>query len=93
MVRSYRSRWEILMEILQAALNGAKKTHIIYRVNLNHLRFNKYFPGLLAEGLIAKDTNCNGDTLYRTTEKGKALLRTLLIVKNSVPDRESSSVT
>lgn len=60
-----RSRTAISAEILKAALQGAKKTHIVYRVNLNFEVANRYLSMLLEKGLIEQK-----DNLYITTEKG-----------------------
>ena len=54
------------MEILKAALEGAKKTHIVYRANLNFDVINRYLVLLQDRGMIVKK-----DNLYVTTEKGK----------------------
>ena len=69
---------EVVADILTEALNGAKKTRIMYRANLNFLRFKKYFSVLLDEGLIAMVNNPgSGGVVYKTTEKGRALLEAL----------------
>ena len=73
-----RSRMEIIRDILTEALNGASKTRIMYRANLNFLRFNRYFFELLERGLIVNENDPNGGAVYcRTTEKGKDLLKVL----------------
>lgn len=54
------------MEILRVAMEGAKKTHIVYNVNLNFDVANKYLVLLEKNGLIS----CK-DNIYKTTEKGK----------------------
>ncbi len=54
------------MEILRAALEGAKKTHIVYRANLNFETVNRYLTLLKEKDLIEQKGN-----LYVTTEKGK----------------------
>ena len=61
-----RSRIDISEEILSAALDGAKKTHIVYSANLNFDIINKYLDMLEEKGLIVKDGE-----LYITTDKGK----------------------
>jgi predicted transcriptional regulator len=61
-----RSRTAISVEILNVALEGAKKTHIVYRANLNFEVINRYLALLQDKGLINKKEN-----LYITTEKGK----------------------
>ena len=47
-------------------MEGAKKTHIVYRANLNFEVVNRYLTMLEEKGLIEKQ-----DSLYVTTEKGK----------------------
>jgi predicted transcriptional regulator len=54
------------VEILRAALEGAKKTHIVYRANLNFDVVNRYLYLLKEKGLIEQNGN-----LYITTEKGR----------------------
>ena len=76
MVRPYRSRFDIIVDILKAASGGAKKTHIMQRANLNPLMFKNYFPGLLRNGLIVEDDDPDGGSLYRLTVEGAAWLKT-----------------
>ena len=75
-----RSRTEVIVDVLSEALGGANKTRIMYRANLNFLRFNKYFDELLDAGLVEVFDNpgskCGG-IVYRTTEKGRELLKVL----------------
>ncbi len=54
------------MEILKAALEGAKKTHIVYNANLNFDMVNRYLEMLEEKGMIERKGN-----LYVTTAKGK----------------------
>lgn len=63
------------MDILEAAMGGAKKTRIGQRANLNPDMLNKHFLPLVKGGLIAKYKNPDGDDLYRTTDEGRALLK------------------
>ncbi|WP_407357265.1 winged helix-turn-helix domain-containing protein [Methanolobus sp. WCC5] len=63
---SRRSRTAISVDILRAALEGAKKTHIVYRANLNFDVVNRYLYLLKEKGLIEQNGN-----LYITTEKGR----------------------
>lgn len=89
MVRSYRSDWKIIMEILGSGLGGgAKKTHIMYRANLNYVSFNKYFPALLGEDLMVEVDDPDGGVLYRTSKKGRALLKLLSSVDKSLPKKK-----
>ena len=76
-----RSRTGVIIDILSEALDEANKTRIMYRANLNFLRFNRYFSELLDAGLIAVFDNpgseFSGGMVYRTTEKGRELLKVL----------------
>ncbi|MDI9395354.1 MAG: winged helix-turn-helix domain-containing protein [Euryarchaeota archaeon] len=61
-----RSRTEIAVDILRVAMNGAKKTHIVYEVNLNFNIAQKYLELLKEKELIRHE---NG--VFITTDKGK----------------------
>ena len=76
MVRSYRSRHEIIVDILRVAFRGAKKTHIMQGANLNPSMFRKYFPMLLENGLIVKKDDPDGGFLYGLSDEGKEFLKT-----------------
>jgi predicted transcriptional regulator len=76
--RHRRSRTEVIVSLLEEALSGANKTRLMYHCNLNFMRFNSYLKELLDAGLIeCIDTNPEGIVLYKTTEKGRELLRVL----------------
>jgi len=62
-----RSRTDIAVDILRVAMNGVKKTHIVYEVNLNFNIAQKYLQMLNEKELIRRE---NG--LFITTDKGKA---------------------
>jgi len=68
---------QVISDILVEATNGSNKTRIMYRANLNFLRFDRYLSELLEKGLVVEVNNPNGSVVYKTTEKGKALLSTL----------------
>ena len=60
------------------ASSGANKTRIMHRANLNFLRLKRYLSELLDKDLIVKVNNPDsGGVVYKTTEKGKALLEAL----------------
>jgi predicted transcriptional regulator len=61
-----RSRNDIAVEILKVAIDGVKKTRIVYAVNLNFLIVDKYLEMLKDKELIMHE---NG--LFTTTDKGK----------------------
>lgn len=75
MARLYRSKEEIIVDILRAASDGAKKTHIMQRANLNPLMFRKYFPVLLENRLIVEADGYDGDSIYRVSDDGRDFLR------------------
>jgi len=80
-----RSRADVITDVLVEALDGAAKTKIMYRCNLNLLRFERYFGELLAKGLIVVVENPGSNTtLYMTTKKGRALLEILKEAKQIV---------
>ena len=72
-----RSRVEVIVDILIEALEGANKTRIMYRANLNSVRFNRYFSEMLERELLVEEDGAGGMVVYRVTEKGKSLLETL----------------
>ncbi len=72
-----RSRTEVIMDILVEAMNGANKTRIMYRANLNFLRFNYYLSEMLDNGLLTRENDGDGRVVYKATKDGKALLETL----------------
>lgn len=63
-----------MAEILDAAMNGAVKTRIMYRANVNFTQYNEYIKSLLEVQLI-KEFKHDGKTYYKTTEKGMLLLQ------------------
>jgi predicted transcriptional regulator len=70
--RFRRTSAEIIRDILLAAKDGAKKTHIMFRSNLNPAVMQKYIRFLLEEGLITIE-----DSDYVTTQKGIRFLECL----------------
>jgi predicted transcriptional regulator len=67
-----RSNLEISAEILTIALDGAKKSHIVYQANLNFSIIKDYLNDLSRAGLLSHPTH--GSTLYTTTDKGIAFI-------------------
>ena len=64
-----RSNIEISADILKVALHGAKKSHIVYRANLNFEVVKKYLKRLSESGLI-NFPNVN-NRIFKTTPKGR----------------------
>jgi predicted transcriptional regulator len=77
-VRRRRSRVEVIYNILSEALGGANKTRLMYHCNLNFMRFNRYLQELLDAGLIERvGSNLGGVVLYKTSNKGRELVKVL----------------
>ena len=77
-VRRRRSRVEVVCDILSEALGGANKTRLMYHCNLNFMRFNRYLQELLDAGLVERiDSNPEGIVLYKTSDKGRELVKVL----------------
>jgi len=73
-----RSRSEVIFDILNEGLVGANKTRLMYYCNLNFVRFSRYLQELLDAALIEYvEANPEGVVLYKTTDKGRRLLRVL----------------
>jgi len=64
-----RNSLDISAEILRIALEGARKTHLVYGANLNFSLINKYLNNLEEKGLIDYR-----DGRFVTTDKGADFL-------------------
>lgn len=74
-----RSRYDIIAKILSVARDGAGKTEILYRANLNFGMVNGYLNSLIQDGMISLTT---GSTKYNTTKKGLEFLKAYENLKN-----------
>ena len=68
----YRSKLQIVADILIVAENGAKKTRIMYQANLSHDLLKRYLDETLEANLISINKD---EKSYITTEKGKVFLK------------------
>lgn len=75
---------EVIADILVEALNGANKTRVMYKANLNFLRFERYLSELLEKELMVELNNPHSGVIYRTTDKGRGLLRMLKEVQEII---------
>ena len=76
--RRRRSRVDVICDILSEALGGTNKTRLMYHCNLNFMRFNRYLQELLDTGLLeCVDSNPRGIVLYKTSDKGRELVKVL----------------
>jgi predicted transcriptional regulator len=63
----YRSRTQIIIEILQVAAKDANKTRIMYGANMSFVQMNEYLPQLIDKGLLEYNEK---EKLYKTTAAG-----------------------
>jgi predicted transcriptional regulator len=75
-----RSDIEISADILKVALDGAKKSHIVYRANLNFEVVKRYLRQLSDAGLINFPSLEN--RLFQTTSKGKEYIQRFKKLEN-----------
>ena len=73
-----RSNIDIMAEILRLGKSDVGKTRIMYNVNMSHSQMEKYIT-LLVRGEflqpVENESSSRGSPKYRTTAKGKLLLR------------------
>ncbi len=75
--RGPRGYMEIVYSILSVCLNGALKTHVMFRCNLNSKQLHFYIESLLAKGLLEKERSPpSAKVEYRTTQRGRKYLET-----------------
>ncbi len=75
--RGPRGYMEIVYSVLSVCLNGALKTHVMFRCNLNSKQLHFYIESLLAKGLLEKEREPpSAKVEYRTTTKGRRYLET-----------------
>lgn len=68
----YRSRTDIVSQILDAANGGATKTRIMYKAFLSYAQLKEYLSVMTENGLIEYEEGANK---FKTTEKGIKFLR------------------
>lgn len=72
-----RSGFDITRDILQACVNSATKTSIVFSANLNNKRTSRYLDYLLSMKLLVKEDN-GRNVVYHTTPFGEDFLETNL---------------
>ena len=68
-----RSDMKISSDILKVTLNGAKKSHIVYKANLNFQLGKKYMDHLMSCGLIRGPSDL--DKTFYTTARGVEFIK------------------
>ena len=72
---NYRTATDIIAMILFTAINGERKSSIMFKAHLNYRQIKKYIKILVINGLVAERSNLSErSTTYHTTEKGKNYL-------------------
>ena len=64
-----RNDLDICADILEIAKDGAKKTHLVYKANLNFKIIKEYLSILMLKGLVD-----NSDQDFITTKQGTIFL-------------------
>ena len=84
MVEKQRSRWELILEILEVIFDEgrrAKKTRIMKKSYMDWWSFEKYFANLQERGFVEKIDDPALGTIYALTERGEELQGRLKDVK------------
>jgi predicted transcriptional regulator len=68
---NYRSRLDIIADILQVASQKARKTQIMYQANLSYKVLQRYLREIIAASLIAFEKT---EQFYVLTRKGQKFL-------------------
>ena len=69
---------DISIDILESASLPLTKTRLMYKSNLNYVRFNAYFRDFLKKGLLVDAPNSDGSArTYVVSKQGKVLLAAL----------------
>lgn len=69
-----RSRFEIMVDILSSAKEGANKTRIVYEAYLNFKQAEEYLNFLMEAELLVKKYTGGNKTVYHITDKGQEML-------------------
>lgn len=75
MTKHRRTRTDVIVDILTAAIEGELKTHIMYQANLSYTQIRRYLPLLQEMGLLEAGREGNWE-IYTTTRKGIQFIQT-----------------
>jgi predicted transcriptional regulator len=79
--RKRRARHDIIMEILEAAKKGTKKTHIMYKAKLSFDMIEKYLSALKEADFITEESG-----VWKTTEKGLHVIKACEICQRLIKE-------
>ena len=78
MINNRRDELEILADILRLTKGGAKKTQILYRVNLSYSQLENYLSFLKEKNLLEEvETEETRGKIYKINDKGLKLLESI----------------
>ena len=75
---------DIIADILHAAVDDVRKTHIMCRCNLSFRQLEAYLDLLLDRGLltrVSEEVPSSNTGLFKVTDKGQALLQSYQSLK------------
>ena len=84
----YRSKLQIVADVLTAAEKGSRKTHIMFRCYLSHKVLCKYLDEIVGAGLLR--VQGSSEPIYVVTEKGKLFLERFFEYSESRRQMEQS---
>ncbi len=84
-LRIRRSRPELVRDVLSAAVQGSRKTHIMFRSNLNPVLLSKYLDFCFNNGLIVRQ-----GAKYTTTPKGVKFIQFMQQIESLKKDISSA---
>lgn len=73
----YRSRTDIVTNILESAINGSTKTRIMYEAYMSFAQMKEYLAVLQESGLLEFDAESK---TYKTTKKGLEFLKSTEVI-------------
>jgi predicted transcriptional regulator len=80
----YRSRTEIVSNILNAANGGTSKTKMMYKAYISYNQLKEYLTILIENNLIKY---IDGSQTFKTTEKGLHFLKMYNAIGELLPSR------
>jgi predicted transcriptional regulator len=85
-----RGYLEIVYSILSVGLNGALRTHIMFRCNLNSRQLHTYLESLLDKGLLERRRDPpSAKVEYITTAKGRKYIEAYNVLAEMLVGRKA----
>jgi len=90
--RGNRGYLEIIDSILSVCTEGALKTHVMFKCNLNSSQVQQYLAYLVDRVLLEKERKeYSSKTSYRTSERGRRYMRAYDEVVEMLSQRKDTS--